>query len=261
MPAIEVYLTARSASRDDLKGKTVLVIDVLRACSTIVSALDNGARAIIPVADMAEAGKIAEHMDGDTMVMGGERGGVKIEGYQLGNSPLEYTPEVVQGKVVVLNTSNGTRRHHPRARGRGRRRGSFLNISECISFAAETSYRRGDRVRGLRQPRRPRGHPLRRAHPAPALGRPRARRALRRRAHRVLAVRPRPRPAGAGHRAEQPRPAADRPGLRARTWRRCCEIDTSPCFRSTRTAASCCATPRGPPSRRARRPPRRGDEL
>jgi 2-phosphosulfolactate phosphatase len=136
MPAIEVYLTARSASRDELKGKTVLVIDVLRACSTIVSALDNGARAIIPVADMAEAGKIAEHMDGDTMVMGGERGGVKIEGYQLGNSPLEYTPEAVQGKVVVLNTSNGTAAI-TRARGAAEVAvASFLNISEAVSFAA-----------------------------------------------------------------------------------------------------------------------------
>lgn len=137
MPAIEVYLTARSASRDEFKGKSVLVIDVLRACSTIVTALDNGARAIIPVADMAEAGKIAEHMDGDTMVMGGERSGLKIEGYQLGNSPLEYTPEAVQGKVVVLNTSNGTGAI-TRARSAAEVAvASFLNVSEAVSFASQ----------------------------------------------------------------------------------------------------------------------------
>jgi 2-phosphosulfolactate phosphatase len=140
MKSLEVFLTARSASEDDLKGKAVLVIDVLRASSTIVTALNHGARSVIPVADMAEAGKIAAHMDGDLTVMGGERGGVKIDGYQLGNSPQEYTPEVVQGRTVILNTTNGTRAI-TRARGAAAVAvGSLLNVSACIRFLFETSY-------------------------------------------------------------------------------------------------------------------------
>lgn len=137
MRTFEVYLTAPTAPTVDFKGKSVIIIDVLRAASTIVTALNNGARAIIPVADMAEAGRIAEHMDEDTMVMGGERGGLKIDGYQLGNSPLEYTPEAVQGKTVVLNTSNGT---SAIVRIKGAvdiAVASLLNLSEVIRFAFE----------------------------------------------------------------------------------------------------------------------------
>ncbi|MDX1532452.1 MAG: 2-phosphosulfolactate phosphatase, partial [Rhodothermales bacterium] len=129
--------TANSASEDDLKGKAVLVIDVLRASSTIVTALNHGARAVIPVADMAEAGKMAAHMDTDTSIMGGERGGTKIEGYALGNSPQEYAPEQVQGRTVVLNTTNGTRSVR-QAKGAARVAvASFLNVSQAIAFAYE----------------------------------------------------------------------------------------------------------------------------
>src|SRR5690554_5212331 len=135
MKNVEVYLTAPAAPSIDFKGKSVIVIDVLRAASTILTALNNGARAVIPVIDMAEAGRIAEHMDEDTMVTGGERGGVKIDGYHLGNSPLEYTPEVVQGKTVVLNTSNGTSAV-AKVKGAGDVAiAGLLNLSESIRFA------------------------------------------------------------------------------------------------------------------------------
>jgi 2-phosphosulfolactate phosphatase len=132
---VEVHLTATSATEDDLKGKSVIVVDVFRACSTVVTALNHGARAVIPVADMAEAGRIGAHMDTATSLLGGERGGTKIEGYALGNSPVEYTPEVVQGKTVVLNTSNGTRAV-TQARGAAEiALGCFLNVSKVIEFA------------------------------------------------------------------------------------------------------------------------------
>ncbi|MEP0548241.1 MAG: 2-phosphosulfolactate phosphatase [Rhodothermales bacterium] len=131
---VEVYLTASSATEDDLKGKSVIVVDVLRACSTIVTALNHGARAVIPVADMAEASRIGAHM-GTTSLLGGERSGTKIDGYALGNSPEEYTPEAVQGKTVVLNTSNGTRAV-TQARGAAEIAiGCFLNVSKVIEFA------------------------------------------------------------------------------------------------------------------------------
>lgn len=140
MKNIDVVLTARAASEADVKGKAVLVIDVLRASSTIVTALNHGARAVIPVADMAEAGKIAAVMDEDVTVMGGERGGLRIDGYDLGNSPLEYTPERVQGRDVILNTTNGTRAI-TRARGAAAIAvGGFLNLSACVSFVFESAH-------------------------------------------------------------------------------------------------------------------------
>lgn len=132
---VEVFLTAASATSEDLKGKSVIVVDVLRACSTVVTALNHGARAVIPVADMAEAGKMAAHMDPSIGLMGGERGGKKIDGYTLGNSPQDYAPGVVQGKTVVLNTTNGTRAF-TQARGAADvAAGCFLNASKAIEFA------------------------------------------------------------------------------------------------------------------------------
>ena len=105
---VEVFLTSATVEEADVKGRTVVVIDVLRACSTIVTALDHGARAVLPVADMAEAGRIASNLDRSVYRLGGERGGEKIDGYDLGNSPREYTRKAVEGRDVILNTTNGT---------------------------------------------------------------------------------------------------------------------------------------------------------
>ena len=105
---VEVFFTANSPSEDDLRGTTVVAIDVLRACSTIVTALANGAKAVIPVSDMVQAGRLAANLDADTGLLGGERGGKRIDGFQVGNSPAEYTPEAVHDRTVVLTTTNGT---------------------------------------------------------------------------------------------------------------------------------------------------------
>lgn len=105
---IEVFLSAAGIKPDDLSGRTAVVIDVLRASSTIAYALSRGAREVIPVADLGEASRIAAVLDPASYVLAGERGGKRIEGYQLGNSPLEYTPEVVGDKTVILSTTNGT---------------------------------------------------------------------------------------------------------------------------------------------------------
>ncbi len=105
---VDVWLTGHALHEEVLRERTAVVIDVLRASSTIVTALERGARAVIPVADMAQAGKIAFNLAPDTYLLGGEREGLKIEGYHLGNSPLEYVPEKVKNRIIILNTSNGT---------------------------------------------------------------------------------------------------------------------------------------------------------
>ncbi len=129
---VEVFLTSANVDEDDVRDRTVVVIDVLRASSTIVTALSNGARAVVPVPDMAEAGRIAQNLDPSTYLLGGERGGKKIEGYHLGNSPAEYTADRVEGRDVILNTTNGTRALM-RARGAARLFvGCFLNASRVV---------------------------------------------------------------------------------------------------------------------------------
>lgn len=90
-------------------GKTTVVIDVLRATTTIVTALSNGAREVIPVATVDFAMKVSGNIFSGMTLLGGERNTKMIEGFNLGNSPLEYKEEVIGGKTVILYTTNGTR--------------------------------------------------------------------------------------------------------------------------------------------------------
>ena len=83
------------------------MIDVLRASTTIATALAHGAARVRPVLDVADARALAGAL-GPEAVLGGERGGVRIEGFDLGNSPLEYTRERVAGRPLVITTTNGT---------------------------------------------------------------------------------------------------------------------------------------------------------
>ncbi len=86
--------------------KTTVVIDVLRATTTIVTALQNGAKEIIPVSSIEFAMKIS---GSGQMLLGGERNAEKIDGFTFGNSPLEYTEEAVKGKSIILFTTNGSK--------------------------------------------------------------------------------------------------------------------------------------------------------
>ena len=90
-------------------GKTTVVIDILRASSTIVEAMSNGAKEIVPVGTIEFAVKVSGGMFGGQTLLGGERNTKKIEGFALGNSPSEYTADVVAGKTIVFYSTNGSR--------------------------------------------------------------------------------------------------------------------------------------------------------
>jgi 2-phosphosulfolactate phosphatase len=90
----------------DLSNSVVVIIDVFRATSTIASALNNGARSVIPVDSVPKAIEIGKNIGG---IAAGERDGMIAEGLQHGNSPLEYSREFIEGKTLVLTTTNGTR--------------------------------------------------------------------------------------------------------------------------------------------------------
>ena len=92
-------------------GGIAVVIDVLRASTTMITALAQGASRIVPVADVDEARRLAVTI-APPPLLGGERGGVRIPGFDLGNSPLEYTPDRVAGRTVVITTTNGTAALH-----------------------------------------------------------------------------------------------------------------------------------------------------
>ena len=110
MPSvIRVHFLPAFVRPDELFGATVVMIDVLRASTTIASAVAAGAQAVIPCAEIDNARRIAESFDSDQAMLGGERDGVRIEGFDLGNSPGEYSAEKVSGRTIVFTTTNGTR--------------------------------------------------------------------------------------------------------------------------------------------------------
>jgi 2-phosphosulfolactate phosphatase len=88
-------------------GGIAVVIDVLRASTTIVTALASGAAAVVPLADVDAARRRAAALGG-AAILGGERGGRPIAGFDLGNSPAEYRAARVAGRIVVITTTNGT---------------------------------------------------------------------------------------------------------------------------------------------------------
>lgn len=142
MPAarqIDVYLLPALIEPADLAGQAVVVIDVLRATTTIVQALAAGATQVIPCLEVDEARRIAAELGSDA-ILGGERGGLPIAGFDVGNSPAEYTPERVSNRPVVFTTTNGTRAMQRCRRARRVLIGAFVNFSAlCRELADEKS--------------------------------------------------------------------------------------------------------------------------
>lgn len=106
MRSIDVLLCPSELTRSSLSAKTAVVIDALRATSTIATALATGCRAIYPVNSEEDA--LAMFALNPQLVLAGERGGVKIPGFHMGNSPSECTPALLLNREMVLTTSNGT---------------------------------------------------------------------------------------------------------------------------------------------------------
>jgi len=121
----------------ELRGKNIVVIDVLRSSTTIVIALNNGAREIIPVESIENAVKISGSLFGDVTLRGGERNGKMIQGFNLGNSPLEYTEATVKGKSIIFCTTNGSVAMYKSRFAQNLAIGSFVNVSTVIEFIKE----------------------------------------------------------------------------------------------------------------------------
>ncbi|AOR22273.1 2-phosphosulfolactate phosphatase family protein [Clostridium taeniosporum] len=106
---IDVVISADYLTNDIVKDRIVVVIDMFRATSVITTAINNGCKKVIPYLTIEETVEEAKKYEKSEVVLGGERRAVKIEGFDLSNSPLEYTEEVVKDKTVLITTTNGTR--------------------------------------------------------------------------------------------------------------------------------------------------------
>ena len=129
---IDIMASVRDVSCDRIKGRNVVVIDVLRATSTIVTALANKASCVIPVEHIEEAWEYHTNETENETVLGGERDAIIIEGFHFGNSPLSYIEEAIRGKHVVLTTTNGTRAIKACQKGKALYIASFLNVSAVV---------------------------------------------------------------------------------------------------------------------------------
>ncbi|MBL8982122.1 MAG: 2-phosphosulfolactate phosphatase [Gemmatimonadetes bacterium] len=105
---VDVYFGPATLPPSEWQGRVVVVIDVLRASTTMATALAHGARAIIPFESADDAVARFKSFDRSEVLLAGERRMARISGFDLGNSPAEFTREVVEGKTILMTTTNGT---------------------------------------------------------------------------------------------------------------------------------------------------------
>ncbi|HEU4725100.1 MAG TPA: 2-phosphosulfolactate phosphatase [Candidatus Eisenbacteria bacterium] len=105
---IDLHDTPHEVERGALENRQLVVVDVLRSCTSIATALRNGAAKIIPVAEVEEAMRLAQTMDAKQRLLCGERDGVKVNGFDLGNSPREYDKGRVDGKTLLFASTNAS---------------------------------------------------------------------------------------------------------------------------------------------------------
>ena len=135
-PTLHTSLSPALLQLYNVSNSIVVIIDVLRATSTIATVLYNGAKCIIPVDSVAECIRLGKQIEGITA---GERDGQVAEGLSYGNSPFEYPREFVSGKTLVLTTTNGTKLLHM-ALDKGAKKiitGSFTNLSAVCNYLVE----------------------------------------------------------------------------------------------------------------------------
>lgn len=131
MPKIEVCLTPALLDLYAIENSIVVVIDVLRATSSITYGIDNGAQAIIPVMEVEDCLAYADQ----GYLLAAERNGEVVTGYDFGNSPFSYTKDKVYGKTIVLTTTNGTKAMHlAQERAHQVIVGSFLNLAAICDY-------------------------------------------------------------------------------------------------------------------------------
>jgi len=134
MNNLDTLLIPEEIKNIEFAGKLVVVIDVLRASSTIVTALANGCQGFIPILSPKQAKEEAQQFEKERVLLGGEREGKKIEGFDLGNSPREYRGEVVKDKTIIFSTTNGVKTLEMAKNAHRIIIGSFLNLHTICDY-------------------------------------------------------------------------------------------------------------------------------
>lgn len=131
MRTIETCISPELVHLHELTGKTVVVVDIFRASSTMVTALANGVKCIKPISDLEEC----RAYKGEHWLIAGERNGQQAEGFDLGNSPLTFLSGAFAGKKLAMTTTNGTRAISlAKANASEILIGSFLNLQATVDY-------------------------------------------------------------------------------------------------------------------------------
>jgi 2-phosphosulfolactate phosphatase len=131
---IDVFFGPAGLTPADVAGRAVAVIDVLRASTSIAVALDNGAKAVVPFDKSDDVVTRAKQFEKSDVRLAGERKSLPISGFDLGNSPREFTREAVEGKTILMSTTNGTGTITAAQGARDVVVASYVNFSTCLSF-------------------------------------------------------------------------------------------------------------------------------
>ncbi len=134
---IDLHFTPDTIKQEHLENRVAVVIDVLRASTTICTALKNGCKAIIPCDDLEKARNIHASIGPEAALLCGERLGQKLPGFDLGNSPDEYAPDVVKGMTLIFASTNGSRTLVKTARAALTLVCGFSNLSAMAQFLAD----------------------------------------------------------------------------------------------------------------------------
>lgn len=134
---LQVFFTPEELTGADIRDHVAVVADVLRATSVIAQAIASGAREIYPAGSMEAALRLSQNLDRREVLLCGERRGVRIEGFDLGNSPLEFTADAVGGRTLVMATTNGTPALVAASAARRTLSVSYLNLGAVAASIAE----------------------------------------------------------------------------------------------------------------------------
>jgi 2-phosphosulfolactate phosphatase len=131
---VDVLFGAAAVSPADVAGRVVAVIDVLRASTTIATALDNGARGVVPCESADEVIRRSKSFERRDVRLAGERRAVRVPGFDFGNSPAEFSREAIEGRTILMSTTNGTPALVAAQGARDVVVASYVNFSPALAF-------------------------------------------------------------------------------------------------------------------------------
>lgn len=136
--SVEVYFLPAETDENTFAGHTAIVVDLLRASTTIITALANGAREVIPAESPERAVSLRDEIGKVAVRLCGERGGEMIPGFDMGNSPREYTRDAIANRILLFASSNGSKAILAASEAEELAVGALINAAAVVQWAAGT---------------------------------------------------------------------------------------------------------------------------